>query len=85
MKTSGSLNGKNNRRIRIEKPSVITPEENRLWQEAQEYVKLIPSEPEPNMGRIQELKEEIKKGTYLTREAVDETAARLTIRFMRKE
>ena len=85
MKTPGSLNGKNHRRIRIEKPLVITPEEDRLWEEARRYARLVPSEPEPNMGRLPEIKEEIKKGTYLTREAIEETAARLTIRFMKKE
>lgn len=85
MKISGSLNGKNHRRIRIQKPSAVTPEEDRLWQEARHYARLVPSEPEPNMGRLPEIKEEIKKGTYLTPEAVEETAARLTIRFMKKE
>ena len=84
MKTSGSF-GKNQRRIRIEKPVSSTPEDDRLWQEARHYARLIPSEPEPNMGRLEEIKEEIKKGTYLTSQAIEETAARLTIRFMKKE
>ncbi|MBI3306620.1 MAG: flagellar biosynthesis anti-sigma factor FlgM [Candidatus Omnitrophica bacterium] len=83
MKTPG--NGKNNRRIHIEKPAAVSPEDDRLWQQARHYAQLIPSEPEPNMGRVDEIKEEIKKGTYLTSEAIEETAARLTLRFMRKE
>ena len=78
------LSGKN-RRIRIEAPHVNTPEENRLWQEVRKYARLVPSEAEPNMGQVREIKEEIKKGTYLTHEVIEETAARLAIRFMKKE
>lgn len=72
-------------RIHIESPQIRTTEEERLWREAAKYAKLVPDEPDPNMGRVQEIKEEIKKGTYLTSEKIEETAARLAIRFMRKE
>lgn len=37
------------------------------------------------MGRIREIKDEIKKGEYFTPEMIEETSARLAIRFMRKE
>jgi hypothetical protein len=64
---------------------IRTPEEERLWREVHKFVEMIPSTPEPNLGRLDEIKEEIKKKTYLTPEMIDETAARLTIRFMRRE
>ena len=73
------------RRIRIEKPSIRTPEEELLWKEVQKYADLIPSEIEPNMGRVREIKDDLKKGTYLTPEVIQETAARLAIRFMKRE
>lgn len=76
---------KRKEKISIEQPSIRTSEEENLWREVSKFAKLIPSELEPNMGRVQEIKEEIKKGTYLTPEMMDETAARLAIRFMRKE
>jgi hypothetical protein len=34
---------------------------------------------------VQEIKDEIKEGTYLTPEMIEETAARLAIRFTRPE
>lgn len=74
-----------NNRIRIERPEILNPEEERLWKDVLKYAKLIPSEPEPNMGRIQEIKEEIDQGTYLTLDKIQETAARLTIRFLKKD
>lgn len=85
MKTAGSPVGKNSHRIRIEKPAMQGPEEERLLQEMRKFAKLVPYEPEPNMGRVREIKEEIMNGTYLTPEVIEETAARLAIRFMRKE
>lgn len=73
------------KKISIEQPSIRTREEENLWREVAKFARLIPSELEPNMGRIQEIKEEIKKGTYLKPEMIDETSARLAIRFMQKE
>lgn len=64
---------------------IRTPEEEKLWREVHKYAEMIPSEPEPNMGRLREIKEEIRKGTYLTQEMIDETAATLSIRFTRPE
>jgi len=73
------------RRIRIEKPTIRTPEEEHLWREVHKYARLIPLELEPNMGRVREIKEELKMGHYLQREIIEETAARLAIRFMNKD
>lgn len=72
-------------KIFIEQPSIRTSEEEHIWREVTKFAKLIPSEPDPNMGRVEEIREEIKKGTYLTPEMIDETAARLAIRLTRKE
>lgn len=73
------------RKIKIEKPRIQSPEEVALWNDVQRFARLIPSEPEPNMGRVQEIREEIAKGTYITPEKIEETAARLAIRFMKPE
>ncbi len=72
-------------RVRVQQPEIRSPEEEGLWKEVVRYMKLVPLEPEPNMGRVQEIKEEIKKGTYLNSEKLEETASRLVVRFMRKE
>jgi len=53
--------------------------------EVRKYLRLIPTEAEPNLGRVREIKEEIKKGTYLTREIIEEAAMQLAIRLLRKE
>lgn len=76
---------KNGRRIRIAKPAIQSQEEENLWREVNKFVQLIPSEPEPNFGRIREIKEEIREGTYLTPEVIEETAARIAIRFIKPE
>ena len=78
----GTSKGK---KIRIQHPAIQSAEEEQLWRQVDKFVELIPSEPEPNFGRIDEIREEIKKGTYLTPEVIEETAARLAIRFMRRE
>ena len=53
-------------------------------EEVRKYLRLIPSEPEPNLGRVREIKEEIKKGTYLTRDMIEEAAMQLALRLLRK-
>ena len=73
------------RKIRIEKPTIQNSEEEKLWREVHKFAELIPFEPEPNMGRLHEIKAEIQNGTYLTPDVIEETAARLVIRFMRPE
>ena len=56
-----------------------------LAEEIRKYVRFLPQVAEPNMTRVQEIKEQIEKGTYLTPEIIQETAARLVFRFLRKE
>ncbi len=63
--------------------SELTPSEVR--EEVRKYVRYLPEVAEPNLARIHEIKEEIQKGTYLTRELVEETASRLALRFLRRE
>jgi len=60
-------------------------ENERVWQDVKKFASLIPSEPDPNLGRVAEIKEEIRKGNYFSPEVMEETAARLAIRFMTKE
>ena len=76
---------KNGRRIRIENPVIQNSEEEKLWREVHKYARLIPSEPEPNFSRVQEIKEEIENGTYITPEVIEETVARLAIRFLKRD
>lgn len=52
--------------------------------EVRRYARLIPTVAEPNLGRVREIKEEIKKGTYLTREVIEEAAMQLALRLLRK-
>ena len=84
-KYQDGLTEKKLKKIIIEHPSIRTSEEENVWREVAKFAKLIPSELEPNMGRVQEIKEEIEKGTYLTSVMIEETSARLAIRFMQKE
>lgn len=82
MTLARNYSGKPARRIRIEKPVIQSPEEEALWREVRKYLALIPFEPEPNISRVREIKEEIKKGTYITPEIIEYTAARLALRFI---
>ncbi len=81
----GPTRGSKPSKIRIERPTITNHEEEILWREVHKFAELVPSEPEPNMGRLEEIKEEIRKGTYITPEMIEETAARLAIRLMRTE
>lgn len=85
MKISGHDFGGKRKKIKINNPVVEHGEDETLWQEIRKYMRLIPAVPEPNMGRIKEIKEEIRRGTYDKAEVLEETAARLAIRFMTKE
>ena len=71
-------------KFRIQAPSekINTPKDR---EEVRKYLRLIPTEAEPNLGRVREIKEEIKKGTYLTREMIEEAAMQLALRLLRKE
>ena len=56
-----------------------------LKQELERFRRELKGIPEPNFGRIQELKEKIKKKTLITKEAVEEAAERLAERFLGKD
>lgn len=77
--------GAGKKRIKIQHPVIQTPDEEKMWREVAKFAELIPSEPDPNFGRLDEIKDEIKKGTYLNNQVIEETAARLAIRFMKRE
>ena len=47
------------RKIKIRKPTIADSYDEGLWKEVRKYSKLMPFEPEPNMGRVQEIKDEI--------------------------
>jgi anti-sigma28 factor (negative regulator of flagellin synthesis) len=71
-------------------PETLTPQEVKpptveIQEEVRKYLRLIPEVAEPNLARVREIKEQIKQGTYLTREIIEETASRLVLRFLRKE
>ncbi len=71
-------------KFRIQAPSEKTDAaKNR--EDVRKYLRLIPTEAEPNLGRVREIKEEIKNGTYLTREIIEEAAMQLALRLLRKE
>ena len=61
----------------------LTPAE--IQEEVRKYLRLLPQVAEPNLARVREIKEQIKEGTYPTREMIEETASRLALRFLRKE
>lgn len=72
-----------------EADSIIRPEGEPIspetLEEIRKYIRFLPQVPEPNLARVREVKGEIEKGTYLTREVVEEAAERLMFRFLRKE
>ena len=55
-----------------------------LRQEIERFKRELKQIPDPNFGRIQELKEKIRKKTLLTKEAIEETAERIAERFFGK-
>lgn len=61
------------------------PAEADLRQEVEKYRRMMDDIPDPNFGRIRELKDAIRKGTFLTKEAIQETAERIAARFLGKE
>ena len=56
--------------------------ERNLNQEIEKYKRLLKEIPDPNFGRIRELKDSIRRGTFLTKEAIMETAERIAARFL---
>ena len=53
--------------------------------ELDRWKRLLREISDPSCGRIQELKEKIRKNTLITKEAIEETAERLAARFFGKE
>lgn len=72
-------------KFKIEPPRAALPTKNSLQNEVKKYLAMIPSEPEPNLGRVFEIKQEIKKGRYPTQEMIDEAAHHLAVRLIRGE
>ena len=66
-------------------PEESTPRTPEVDEEVRKYLRLLPEIAEPNLARVREIKEEIQGGTYPTREIIEETAARLALRFLRRE
>lgn len=69
--------------ITIQRPAIQNSRDEKLWEEVRKYTALVSEAPNPNLGRVQEIKEEIQKGTYLKPEMIEETAQRLAVRFMK--
>ena len=55
-----------------------------LKQEIERLKRKLKDIPDPNFGRIQELKEKIRKKTLITKEAIEEAAERLAEKFLGK-
>lgn len=53
-----------------------------LKQEVERFRRELKKLPDPNCGRIQELREKIKNGTLITKEAIEEAAERLAELFL---
>ncbi len=53
-----------------------------LKQEVERFKRELAKIPDPNFGRIEELKEKIRNKTLITREAIEEAAERLAERFL---
>lgn len=78
-----SVAEKQKKNFRIQAPiekKASSPEQD----EVRKYLRLIPNAANPNLGRVREIKEEIKKGTYLTREMIEEAATQLALRLLKK-
>jgi len=56
-----------------------------LKREIEKYKRLIHDAPDPNCGRVYEIKEAIRQGKYLTKEAIQQTAERIAARFLGRE
>jgi anti-sigma28 factor (negative regulator of flagellin synthesis) len=66
-----------NKHIKDGADTVELSERARLMQEVEGYKKELENVPSANEGRIQELKESIANGSFLTEEALNETAQQL--------
>lgn len=72
-------------KFKIEPPQAALPSKNSLQRDVKRYLDMIPHEPEPNLGRVFEIKQEIRKGRYPTQEMIDEAAHHLAMRLARGE
>jgi len=73
-------------KFKIEPPRAALPSKsNSLQRELKRYIDMIPHEPEPNLGRVFEIKQELRKGRYPTQEMIDEAAHHLAARLCRGE
>ncbi len=72
-------------KFKIEPPRAALPKKNASQNDLKRYVDMIPHEPEPNLGRVFEIKQEIRKGRYPTQEMIDEAAHHLAMRLARGE
>jgi hypothetical protein len=54
-----------------------------LRQDIERYRRRLKDIPDPNCGRISELRDKIKRKKFLTKEAISETAHRITLHFFR--
>ena len=60
------------------KPSLNVSEAEYLLEAVMRFKRDIKHIPEPNEGRIQELKDAIKKGNFVTDEMINEVAAKMS-------
>ncbi len=72
-------------KFKIEPPRAALPSKKSLHSDIKKYVDMIPHEPEPSLGRVFEIKQELKKGRYPTQEMIDEAAHHLAMRLARGE
>lgn len=84
-KASGSVIKREKNKVGIIPPLNNEIDIEKERREVRKYARLIPTEPEPNLGRVYEIKKQIKDGTYLTQEMIDEVAHHLAIRFLKKD
>jgi len=84
MSFKGNPADKNRSKFKITKPSAQPQEDEKLWEELRKYARLVPFEPDPNLGRVKEIMDEIKKGNYPTREMINQTAAHLANRLTQR-
>lgn len=64
------------------KPSLNVSEAEYLLEAVMRMKREMHQIPDPNEGRIQELKDSIKKGTFLTDDMIDEVAAKIAHIFL---
>lgn len=74
------------RHVRVASPVAEEGENEELWRQIQKFARYMSAVPEPNFSRVQEIKDDLRKGKYkITDEMLDETATRLSMRFLKRE